>query len=160
MRQDRASSGGWTLAGENRYLYDGMRVPPERDASNTPQVTYTHTRGLDLSGSFAGAGGIGGLLARSHGYRWYSPSLQRWISWAPIGEEGFGTRRNRKAYVPVEARNLFWFVRQNPLTWVDPVGLSTLLPETDSQSCFQNCLSTLRARAKTSPYLSGARTTF
>jgi RHS repeat-associated protein len=28
----------------------------------------TNTRGRDLSGSLAGAGGIGGLLARSHGY--------------------------------------------------------------------------------------------
>jgi RHS repeat-associated protein len=35
----------------------------ERDASNLPLVTYT--RGLDLSGSLEGAGGIGGLLARS-----------------------------------------------------------------------------------------------
>ncbi len=34
--------------------------------SNTPLVTYT--RGRDLSRSLAGAGGIGGLLARSHGY--------------------------------------------------------------------------------------------
>jgi len=33
---------------------------------NGPLVTYT--RGRDLSGSLEGAGGIGGLLARSHGY--------------------------------------------------------------------------------------------
>jgi RHS repeat-associated protein len=38
----------------------------ERNSANTPTVTYT--RGRDLSGSPAGAGGIGGLLARSHGY--------------------------------------------------------------------------------------------
>jgi RHS repeat-associated protein len=38
----------------------------ERNAGNTPQVTYT--RGLDLSGTIEGAGGIGGLLMRSHGY--------------------------------------------------------------------------------------------
>jgi RHS repeat-associated protein len=38
----------------------------ERNSANTPTVTYT--RGRDLSGSLAGAGGIGGLLARSHGY--------------------------------------------------------------------------------------------
>src|SRR5439155_23490805 len=47
-------------------LYDGMRVIQERNSSNTPTVCYT--RGIDLSGSFEGAGGIGGLLARSHGY--------------------------------------------------------------------------------------------
>jgi RHS repeat-associated protein len=38
----------------------------ERTSANTPTVTYT--RGRDLSGSLAGGGGIGGLLARSHGY--------------------------------------------------------------------------------------------
>jgi hypothetical protein len=37
-----------------------------RDGNNTPTVSYT--RGSDLSGSLQGAGGIGGLLARSHGY--------------------------------------------------------------------------------------------
>jgi hypothetical protein len=45
---------------------DGMRVILERDASNTPTVVYT--RGNDLSVSLEGAGGIGGLLGRSHGY--------------------------------------------------------------------------------------------
>ncbi len=57
--------GGWRLASQTRYLYDGMRVVQERDGSNVPTVAYT--RGLDLSGSLEGAGGIGGLLARSHG---------------------------------------------------------------------------------------------
>jgi RHS repeat-associated protein len=56
----------WTLAGETRYIYDGWRVVQERDGNNTPTVSYT--RGTDLSGSLEGAGGIGGLLARSHGY--------------------------------------------------------------------------------------------
>ena len=54
----RTDSGGQT-----RYVYDGMRVIQERDAATTPQVSYT--RGNDLSGSLEGAGGIGGLLARS-----------------------------------------------------------------------------------------------
>jgi RHS repeat-associated protein len=36
------------------------------DNSDAPTVAYT--RGSDLSGSLEGAGGIGGLLARSHGY--------------------------------------------------------------------------------------------
>ena len=49
-----------------RYIYDGWRVIQERDNSNTPTVSYT--RGSDLSGTMEGAGGIGGLLARSHGY--------------------------------------------------------------------------------------------
>ena len=46
-----------------RYVYDGNLVIQERNASNLPQVTYT--RGKDLSGSLEGAGGIGGLLART-----------------------------------------------------------------------------------------------
>ena len=45
--------------------YDGKRVIQERNGNNTPQVSYT--RGTDLGGSLEGAGGIGGLLARSEG---------------------------------------------------------------------------------------------
>ena len=51
----------WTKTNEVRYVYDGMLVIQERDANNIPIKTYT--RGLDLSGSLQGAGGIGGLLA-------------------------------------------------------------------------------------------------
>ncbi len=54
---------GWVLSSETRYLYDGRRVIQERNGSNTPLVSYV--RGLDLSGSFEGAGGIGGLLSRT-----------------------------------------------------------------------------------------------
>src|SRR6266436_3473880 len=57
------SSGSWLLASETRYIHDGMLVIQERDGNNLPQVTYT--RGRDLSGSLQGAGGIGGLLART-----------------------------------------------------------------------------------------------
>jgi len=57
---------GWYGGVETRYVYDGMRVIQERNSGNTPTVGYT--RGSDLSGSFEGAGGIGGLLERSHGY--------------------------------------------------------------------------------------------
>ena len=58
--------GSWVLASETHYLYDGRRVIQERDGNNNPLVSYT--RGNDLSGSLEGAGGIGGLLARSSGY--------------------------------------------------------------------------------------------
>ncbi len=43
-----------------------MRVIQERNQYYTPTVSYT--RGTDLSGTLEGAGGIGGLLARSDGY--------------------------------------------------------------------------------------------
>jgi RHS repeat-associated protein len=53
----------WIQTNEIRFIYDGNLVVQERDANNTPQVTYT--RGNDLSGKLQGAGGIGGLLART-----------------------------------------------------------------------------------------------
>ncbi len=53
----------WSKTNEVRYVYDGMLVIQERNANNEPLVTYT--RGLDLSGSRQGAGGIGGMLART-----------------------------------------------------------------------------------------------
>jgi RHS repeat-associated protein len=61
-----SDSFNWILASATLYIYDGMRVIQERDAYNTPTVSYT--RGMDLGGSLEGAGGIGGLLARSDGY--------------------------------------------------------------------------------------------
>lgn len=54
----------WVQSGETRYVYDGNLVIQERDRNNLPTVTYT--RGLDASAvSLSGAGGIGGLLART-----------------------------------------------------------------------------------------------
>jgi RHS repeat-associated protein len=57
---------GLPLVNVVNYIYDGWRVVQERNSNNVPQVSYT--RGPDLSGSLQGAGGIGGLLARSSGY--------------------------------------------------------------------------------------------
>ena len=56
----------WVSSATKRCLYDGRCVIQERDGSNNPTVSYT--RGSDLSGTREGAGGIGGMLARSHGY--------------------------------------------------------------------------------------------
>ena len=61
------TGGSWYPNTDTRYVYDRMRVIQERNGisgGNTPVVGYT--RGNDLSGSFEGAGGIGGLLAGSH----------------------------------------------------------------------------------------------
>ena len=64
IRKEYTHNGSaWILSTETRYLYDGRRVIQERNASNVPLVTYV--RGLDLSGTFEGAGGIGGLLSRT-----------------------------------------------------------------------------------------------
>jgi RHS repeat-associated protein len=57
------SGSAWSLQSETRYVYDGNVVLQERDGNNLPLVSYT--RGNDLSGTLQGAGGIGGLLARS-----------------------------------------------------------------------------------------------
>ncbi len=64
VRTEKVWTGSaFVTANETRYVYDGMLVVQERDANNVPAVTYT--RGRDLSGSLEGAGGIGGLLART-----------------------------------------------------------------------------------------------
>ena len=57
------TNSAWLQTNEVHYVYDRMLVIQERDANNLPVVTYT--RGNDLSGTFQGAGGIGGLLART-----------------------------------------------------------------------------------------------
>jgi RHS repeat-associated protein len=53
----------WVQTNEVHYVYDGNLIIQDRDSNNVPLVTYT--RGLDLSASLHGAGGIGGLLART-----------------------------------------------------------------------------------------------
>jgi len=64
-------SGAWNKTNELHFIYDGWLLVQVRDASNNVLVTYT--RGLDLSGTRPGAGGIGGLLARtdSNGSTYY-----------------------------------------------------------------------------------------
>jgi RHS repeat-associated protein len=175
----------WVAGAVVEYIYDGWRVIQERDGNNLPTVSYT--RGTDLSGSLEGAGGIGGLLARSsgyssgnwtnhnfyhadgngnimylvnssqtqaaayrydpfgntigssgslaaanvyrfsskeihlvdsygspplyyYGYRFYDPSLQRWLNRDPVAERG--------------GLNLYAFLRNDPLSKVDPRGLN------------------------------------
>jgi len=58
----------------------------EREYPDTPTVSYT--RGTDLSGSLEGAGGIGGLLARSHGY-----SAGNWTNHNYYHADGNGSHR-------------------------------------------------------------------
>ncbi len=55
----------WYPTSTERFVYDGMLLVQER---NTSAPTVSYTRGVDLSGGLDGAGGIGGLLARSHGF--------------------------------------------------------------------------------------------
>jgi len=62
-KEYRWAGSAWSLTNEVRYVYDGRLVVQERDANNLALVSYT--RGNDLSGTMHGAGGIGGLLART-----------------------------------------------------------------------------------------------
>jgi RHS repeat-associated protein len=55
----------WSKTNEIRFVWDGDVIIQLRDSNNVP--TLTLTRGLDLSGSLLGAGGIGGLLAMTDG---------------------------------------------------------------------------------------------
>src|SRR5262249_33197108 len=64
VRTEATWSGtGWVTNQVVRYIYDGYSVIQERDGNNT--VTASYTRGLDLSQTMGGAGGIGGILART-----------------------------------------------------------------------------------------------
>jgi RHS repeat-associated protein len=182
----------WVLSAETHYVYDGMVAIQERNGSNVPLVSYT--RGTDLSGTFEDAGGIGGLLARSHGYssgswtnhnfyhadgngnitamvganqtlvasyrydpygrttyssgtlasanvyrfsskpihansglyyygyRFYWPELQRWLDRDPVEE--------------LAGINLYAFVGNEPIGWLDPLGL-------DRASCLRDCFDQL-----------------
>ena len=51
---------GGTLISDTKFLYDGWNVIAELDGNDTLLQTYVW--GLDLSGSYSGAGGVGGLL--------------------------------------------------------------------------------------------------
>ena len=61
---DRTTGG--TLISDIKFLYDGWNMIADLDSSDTLLQSYSW--GLDLSGSYAGAGGVGGLLkVEDHG---------------------------------------------------------------------------------------------
>jgi RHS repeat-associated protein len=82
--EDGDKSYDWYFDHGVQYIYDGMRVIQERNEVYTPTVSYT--RGTDLSGSLQGAGGIGGLLARSTG----NYSSGNWTNHAYYHADGNG----------------------------------------------------------------------
>jgi RHS repeat-associated protein len=66
------ASGAWSLTTDEKYIYDGWNPIARYDAQASglsPQLSYTW--GLNLSGSFQGAGGVGGLLAVKDGANAY-----------------------------------------------------------------------------------------
>jgi RHS repeat-associated protein len=60
------SSGSWILDSSLLFLYDGWNLLADLDSVNSNAVVHTYTWGLDLSGSYQGAGGVGGLLFASN----------------------------------------------------------------------------------------------
>ena len=52
----------WVLGTSTRFLHDGWNLLADLNALNSNSVVCTYVWGLDLSGSFQGAGGVGGLL--------------------------------------------------------------------------------------------------
>jgi RHS repeat-associated protein len=204
----------WLTNTVTKYVYDGNLVIQERDTNSLPSVTYT--LGTDLSGTMQGAGGIGGLLARTdaglltvcsssahayyqsdgngnitalintnqalvakylydpfgnilsqsgsladanlyrfsskelhknsgliyYHYRYCEPSFQRWLSRDPLREPGFEIVRHRAggkhSYVK---QNLYLYVRNSPLLWVDAEGLKDQLPNDSFENCALNALS-------------------
>jgi RHS repeat-associated protein len=65
IKRESTWTGTWSQTNEIHYIWDGNVIVQLRDSNNVP--TLTLTRGLDLSGSLQGAGGIGGLLAMTDG---------------------------------------------------------------------------------------------
>jgi RHS repeat-associated protein len=164
--------GNWQITNELHFVYDGWLLIQVRNSNNVPLATYT--RGLDLSGSLVGAGGIGGLLARSdtNGSTFYHADGAGNITglmdgqqnmaarymygpfgklagmWGPMGPvnrmqfSSWPTDPSGLSHAPLRdydpnwkwltqdpigesgGINLHGFVGNNPLSYVDPYGLS------------------------------------
>ena len=166
-------SGAWALTNEIHYIYDGNNVIQERDTNNNVLVIYT--RGQDLSASLQGAGGVGGLLARTdangttyyhtdgsgnvtalmdgnenmvarYEYDGFGRLIGKWGSMADANVYRFSSKEydavtglyyfGGRYYDPVLQRflnrdpidelgglNLYRFVGNNPVNFVDPYGL-------------------------------------
>ncbi len=62
------SGSTWSVSATNLYFYDGWNLVRSTTMSNDVVISTNHyTWSLDLSGSFQGAGGIGGLLSATFG---------------------------------------------------------------------------------------------
>ena len=101
------------------YLYDGKgNVSALIDDSQTPAVTYTYdefgilmAKGgpLDQPYTFSTKPYDAPTGLSYYGYRFYAPALGRWMNRDPLGEAG--------------GINLYGFVLNNPLNYIDPTGL-------------------------------------
>jgi len=61
-----------------------------------------------------------------YGYRYYDPGTGRWLNRDPINELGHRTLlAKRSSRIGADASNLYEFVHNNPINWIDPSGLTT-----------------------------------
>jgi RHS repeat-associated protein len=65
-----------------------------------------------------------------YGYRFYDPSLQRWMNRDPLGEDGFESLPHPRESIILlgvnQGENLFSFVGNRPTSGVDAFGLNAL----------------------------------
>ena len=149
----------WTKTNEVRYVWDENNIIQLRDSNNVP--TLTLTRGLDLSGSLQGAGGIGGILAMteaSGGSSYFHSDAMVNATALMDANENIIARRNYDAFgrtirsTGKTGINPFWFSSQlhdedtdiysflyrpytsNPPRWLtkDPAGENGGINLTDS----------------------------
>ncbi len=180
----KRTDGEWTLDSHTQFIYDDWNMIAEIDARALGMSPKTYLWGLDLSGDFQGAGGVGGLLfthvgGETHaaaydgngnvvglvnlttgqtsatyeyspfgetvtaagpaaggnpfrfstkfgedesgllyyGFRYYNRSSGRWPSRDPIGENG--------------GLNLYGYVFNNPINWIDALGLDVTVHSRD-----------------------------
>uniref|UniRef100_UPI004056DD9B RHS repeat-associated core domain-containing protein n=1 Tax=Candidatus Electronema sp. TaxID=2698783 RepID=UPI004056DD9B len=105
------------------YLYDGKgNVDGLTDSSGTLAAGYaydafgnllTKTGTLEQPFRFSTKAFDDQTGLAYYGYRFYSPGMGRWINRDPIGEAGGG--------------NLYGFVGNDPVNWIDPYGEFGLL---------------------------------
>ena len=90
------------------YRYDAFGVLKKKAATLDQPYQFSTKRYDELTG------------LSYYGYRYYSPVLGRWITRDPLGEAG--------------GINLYGFVGNNPVNWIDPWGLSRAVfdPTTNS----------------------------
>ena len=70
-----AEAQSWEVEDARTFLYDGWNLIQELTHTQTHTLTNLYTWGLDMSGSFQGAGGVGGLLAVVQDGETYSPAF-------------------------------------------------------------------------------------
>ncbi len=76
------------------------------------------------------------------GYRYYSPGLGRWLNRDPIGQPAAVLTRQvapKTAFVPRDPPddNLYRFVRNDPVSWIDPDGMAARRGDSASQPSTQ-----------------------